>query len=256
MSHRDDLGGLGDLLHRRAELAREAVEAPALEHRQVVAHDARGQRIVGEAELAQLDQQALGQAARRHPGRIELLQTHQHALDHRGIGPHVGQERRLLERHGEVAVLVEAADQDRADFLVRVREIGEPELPHEVIGQEGALDEDVLERGSPVVVVARRVAPARSVHVVAVVLGELFPVDLPDARRLLDLGWRVAVRLPVLGAGLAVDRGHRVLGLLLDLLLEERILGELLVDEGVELRARDLQDLDRHAELRRHHELL
>ena len=126
-----------------------------------------------------------------------------------------------------------------------------------MIGKEGALDEDVLERGPPVVVVARRVAPARSVHVVAVVLGELLPVDLPDARGFLHLRLRLAVRLPVLGAGLAVDRRHRVLGLLLHLLLlEERILGELLVDEGLELGPGHLQDLDRLAELRRHHELL
>src|SRR5262249_38617056 len=79
-----------------------------------------------------------------------------------------------------------------------------------------------------------------------------------DARRLaLDRGLRL-LRLPFLGAVLAVDGGDLglALDLLVDLLLEHRVLGELLVDERLELGTRYLEDLDRLPQLRRHHQLL
>ncbi len=49
LEHGDHLRGFRDLLDRHGELARQAVEAPALEHRQVVADDTGGKRIFGEA---------------------------------------------------------------------------------------------------------------------------------------------------------------------------------------------------------------
>ena len=128
-----------------------------------------------------------------------------------------------------------------------------------MIGQQRPLDEHVLERRATVLVVARRAVPQRAMEVVAVVLGVFFPVDLADAGGLALLDLRLSVGLPLLGAVLAVDGGHlrRPFGLLVDLLLlEDRVLGELLVDERLELRPRDLEDLDRLPQLRRHHQLL
>jgi hypothetical protein len=73
-----------------------------------------------------------------------------------------------------------------------------------MVRQQRALDHDVLDRGpAVVVVVVRRAGTRRPVRVVAVVLGELFPVDLVDVRRLLDLGR--GLFLVLLGGLEAVD---------------------------------------------------
>ena len=127
-----------------------------------------------------------------------------------------------------------------------------------MIGQQRPLDEDVLQRGAPVVVVTARPVPGRAVDVVAVVLGVFLPVDLADVGGCLDLGLLGVRRLPLVGAVLAVDRRDlgRTLHLLVGVLLEHRILGELVVDQRLELGARHLQDLDRLTQLRRHDELL
>src|SRR5262249_53644113 len=80
--------------------------------------------------------------------------------------------------------------------------------------------------------------------------------DLVDGRGLRDVVLRCG-RRPLLRRRLAVDGGDLGLGLLVDLLLlEHRILRELLVDERFELRARDLEDLDGLTQLRRHDQLL
>jgi len=128
-----------------------------------------------------------------------------------------------------------------------------------VIGEERALDEHVLQRGAAIVVVAGAAVPGRAVDVVAVILGVFLPVNVADGGRRLGLGL-LAVGLPLLGAVLPVHGGHlgRTLGLIVEALafLEHRVLGQLVVDERLELRARDLEDFDGLPELRRHHQLL
>ena len=257
LEHRDHFGRLGDLLDRDAQLARQPVEAAALEHGQVVAHDARGERVVGHTQLAELDEQALGEAAGRHAGRVEVLEAAEHTLHDLDVGPGVGEEGDLLELERQEAVLVEASDDERAHLLLLVGEVGEAELPHQMIGEERPLDQHVLERGAPIVVVAAAAVPGRAMDVVAVVLGVLLPVDLADGGSRLDLGFLRLGRV-LLGPVLSVDRRHlgRSLELLVDVLLQHGVLGELLVDQRLQLGARDLQDLDGLPELRRHHQLL
>jgi hypothetical protein len=102
-----------------------------------------------------------------------------------------------------------------------------------------------------------RTGAGRAVRIVAVVLGELFPVDLVDVRRLLDLGGLLGLIL--LGGLETVDRRGFVLpvgDLVLEVLFEDGVLDHLLIDERLELGARHLQDLDRLTQLRRHDELL
>src|SRR5262249_3211092 len=114
-------------------------------------------------------------------------------------------------------------------------------------------------RGAGVVAPAAAArVPARAVDVVAVVLRVLLPVDLADVRGRLDLRLLGLRRLPLLCAVLPVD--GRDLGgpleLLVQVLLEDGILGELVINQGLELGPPPLQDLDRLAQLRRHDELL
>src|SRR5262249_57313235 len=113
---------------------RQLVEATALEERQMIADDARGKRIVAEPELAHLDAQALRQVAGRDTWGIEILDPPEHTLDRFGVGPDVGEKGNLLHRQREVAVRVEAADDEPAELLVGVRHVEEAELPEQVVG--------------------------------------------------------------------------------------------------------------------------
>src|SRR6266404_3015182 len=144
--------------------------------------------------------------------------------------------RRRWARSSSEAVLVEASDDERAHLLLLVGEVGEAELPHQMIGEERPLDQHVLERGAPIVVVAAAAVPGRAVDVVAVVFGVLLPVDLADGGSRLDLGFLRLGRV-LLGTVLSVDRRHlgRSLELLVDVLLQHGVLGELLVDQRLQL---------------------
>ena len=129
---------LGDLLERNAELAREPVEAPALEQRQVVAHDARRQRVVARPSWRSWISRHSARSRAATPGGSNSWMrrsTRSHGVD---VGPDVREERDLLERQREVAVGVEAADDERAELLLGVGHVGQPELPHEVVGQQRA----------------------------------------------------------------------------------------------------------------------
>src|SRR6185369_17208960 len=117
LEHGDHLRGFRDLLDRHGELARQPVEAPALEHRQMIADNSGGKRIFREAQLAQLYEEALGEVARGDAGRVELLDATEDAPHDVDVRPRVGEESDLLGLDGEISVLVEAPDDDRADLL-------------------------------------------------------------------------------------------------------------------------------------------
>ena len=86
------------------------------------------------------------------------------------------------------------------------------------------------------------------------------PVEVGEAVALRDLLRRLALFRGLGGAlrldlGVVADLGREVL-LDLDGLLEHRVLGQLLLDDVHELETRELEELDRLLQLRRHHQLL
>ena len=123
---------------------------------------------------ARADEQALAQVARPHPRRLERLDEGEHAQDvlDRGTGE-LGQ---LLDRGGQVAAVVERADDDLAERQVVVGQGQQVELVGQVLGQALAADRDLLEE------LGVRLA-LRDRGAVEVVLHEVRPVDL-----VLDLG--------------------------------------------------------------------
>ena len=221
----------------------------------MVADDPRRQRIAG-TELTKLDQQALAQIARTHAGRVELLDFGEHGLDGRRFDR--GELGQLFDARAEVAVVVGVADDQRGETFLLARKRRKAQLPLEMAEQILRLGEDVLERGPAVVVAGGIVRVARALKLVAVGLEILAPVDLLQVLGvLLDLR-RFSDRL-----GLAHHTVHRRLGgieleraLLRLAFLEHRVLLELVLDQRLELGARHLQDLDRLAQLGRHHQLL
>ena len=187
-------------------------------------------------------QQALLQVARRDADRVERLHVLERPLDvgdrplaHRGD---------LLHRRDEVAVVVEVADDRRADlaepFVVGLQR----ELPHQVVGERGRRRERVLDRRQlldlgrlrePVAVVE---VVAEEILVVGVVPGVAFL-----GGRLVGSGFSGALlfgRLQLLGRDL----------------FEQRVLHHLLVQQLGQLERRHRQQLDRLLERRRQDELL
>ena len=102
-----------EILDRHPEPARDLRHLVVLQQPQVLGDDLLGRRAL-EAEMADLQPEALLQIARGDADRIECLHVLQRALDvgdrplaHRGD---------LLDRRHEVAVVVEIADDGAADF--------------------------------------------------------------------------------------------------------------------------------------------
>ena len=131
---------LGDLLERDPELACASLSKRRLSSSgEVVAHDARRQRVVGAVRAG-----AAGSAgtpagrARATPGGSNSWMRRSTRSTRLGVRPDVGEEGDLLDRQREVAVGVEVADDERAELLVGVGQVGQPELPDQVIGQERA----------------------------------------------------------------------------------------------------------------------
>ncbi len=134
-----------------------------LEQPEVIGDDLLGRRAL-EAQVAKLQQQALLQIARGDAGRIEALDQAQRPLDlaHRPR-PHRGQ---LLERRHQIPVVVQVADDGRAD-LPHQRIVGlHRQLPHQVIGQRARRRERVLDRRQ-LLDFLRRARPIAVVQVVA-----------------------------------------------------------------------------------------
>ena len=115
---------------RHPELARDLGHLVVLQQPQVLGDDLLGRRAL-EAEVPDLEPQALLQVARGDADRIERLHVLQRALD---VGDRpVAHRRDLLDRRDEVAVVVEVAD-DRAADLLQLVVVGlQRELPEQVI---------------------------------------------------------------------------------------------------------------------------
>ena len=239
-------------------------------------------RVVAVA-LAQLDGEALGQIARPDAGGIEGLDLREHPLHPR--------ERRaqtlggLGEVVAEIAGLVERIDQRAADQPVGRIGAGDVELLGQMFGQRRLGGDIGLEIGR--LAVARAPACAAAVrpaapgvgrqagllaargrrggrgrrigvegvgHVSAEVGGQLRAVDSQIRTRPVRLFASLrAARL--LGLREPVDRGRgfrpvvAVVGA-----LQQGIAVELVLYEGGEFEMRELQQLDRLQQLRRHHQ--
>ncbi len=203
--------------------------------------DLLGRRAL-EAELPDLEPEALLQVARGHADRIERLHVLQRALDvgdrplaHRGD---------LLDGRDEIPVVVEVADDGAADLAKLVVARLKRELPQQVVRERSGRRERVLDRRK-LLHLGRR---PRAVAVVEVVAEEVLVV-------------RVVPGVGLLGGGLL---GFGLVGLLLlggleflgrDL-FEQRVLDHLLVQQVGELERRHRQQLDRLLQRRRQNELL
>ncbi len=129
----------------KAELARELRHLVVLEQAQVLGDDLLGRRA-RQAEMPNLQQEALLQVARGDANRVERLHELQRPFDSAdGPRPH---RRDLFDRRDEHPVVVEVADDRRfADFAQSRALVGlQGELPEQVIGQRRPRRERVLDR--------------------------------------------------------------------------------------------------------------
>ena len=246
----DQVGRRRHLLEAGAEQLRQLAEVALLEQVDVVADERAHERMV-DAQGVELEQQALAQVARADARRIEGLHLAERLL-HQRLG-HAGRAGHLVEAGAQVAVLVEVADQAARRPALVVAAGQELELPLEMVGQRRAPREGRLQRAAIVV----RAHPAAGLGIGVRVAA---PVELREPVALLGVPGRLAL---FGGLGRGGRRELHVLAdlggeLLLDLagLLEDRVLGELLLDDVDELEPRELQQLDRLLQLRRHHQLL
>ena len=113
----DHLDVLLDLFGLEAERLREIGNPVVLQQAQMIAHQ-RLDRRAGEAEVTNLQQQALLQVARADADRIERLDVLERLLDERRVP--VAERRDLVDRRDQVAVLVDVADDRRADLAQRL----------------------------------------------------------------------------------------------------------------------------------------
>ena len=142
---------------------------------EVIAGDFERQRAAGHvlAELAQLQFDALAHGARADAGRVTGLDVAEHGLDLGRSGRELGAERfvQFGDRVREVAVVVDAIDDDPGNGKLPLAEPAELELPQQVLVQGLA-------------------APVRQLHRAVV-------IAVPGSR----LGGRGTVALPVVGRG-------------------------------------------------------
>ena len=197
---------------------------------------------VGVGLAAELEEEALLGGAGGDARRVEQLDQLEPALHL--LGGRAAALGDLGELGPEVAVLVEVADDLRAD-PAQARVIGrEPQLLLEVVAQGGGGADDVLEgqvvvlllgdeRALLVVVEEHRRQVERQVVGLPLVAGDL-------GHRLRGRGGRLG--LPRSRRPLAVDRDF----------LEQRVLQELLLHDLLQLEGGELQELDGLLEERRH----
>ena len=155
-----------ELVDRDAQLARDLGHLMVLQQPQMLGDDLLRRRAL-EAQVPQLQQQAFLQVARGDAHRIEALHQAQRRLDLlRPARPH---RRQLVERRDQVAVVVEVADDRRADFPYQ-RVVGlHRELPHQVVGERRRRRQRVLDRRELLDLLRR----PRTVAVVEVVAEEV-----------------------------------------------------------------------------------
>ena len=225
----------------RPELARELRHLVVLQQPQVLGDDLLGRRAL-EAEVPQLQQQALLQVARGDADRVEPLHERERPLDVRDRP--AAHRRDLVHRRDQVAVVVEVADDGRADLAHHVVVALDRQLPQQVVRERRRRRERVLDRREFLDLLRR----ARPVAVVEVVAEEVLVVLVVPGVGLLLLG-----RLfRLLRHGGAVGR----LQLLGRHLLEHRVLDHLLLQQIAELERRHRQQLDGLLQRRRQDQLL
>src|SRR5882724_7481936 len=252
----DLLDRLHDAIERLLERARDLGVAAPLEVLEVLLDDLDGEGV-GLGVGCQLEEEAFAHAARGHAGRIESLHQPESALDFLDGGTHAQGD--LFHLRPEVAVVVEVADDGLADGH-RPRVVGRPaQLLIQVLVEGGARATQVLEgqllpllhgHGRPLVGLVEDGGGE--------VEGQLIRALAIDRGGLLrhgfgGRGFGGQLRHPGLGGGRRV--GIDVLRLLLHL-FQKRVVLQLFPHHLLELERRQLQQLDRLLQERRHHDPL
>ena len=150
----------GELLQANEIASGQQVEVRANDFQRQLLSGVRGQ---GE----QLQGQAFLSRARPDTGRVEILQIAQGDLQFFGLDAQVGCQGlgQLLERNGQVAVVVECIDQALDERTVLRRQIEQAQLPGEVLAQRSGCRLDVV---AVTVVVVERARGAAVAGVVCV----------------------------------------------------------------------------------------
>ena len=153
-----------ELLDGHAELLGELGNLVVLQQPEMLGDDLLGRRAF-EAEVPELQRQALLQIAGADADRIEALQQAQRALDFFDRPrPHA---RDLVHRGDQVAVVVEVADDRLADLAHQLVVVGlDGQLPAQMVGQRAARRERVLDRRQ-LAHFLRRLGPVAVVEVFA-----------------------------------------------------------------------------------------
>ena len=223
-----------------AQLARQLRHLVILQQPQVLGHDPLGRRPL-QAEVPDLQPEALLEVARGNADRVECLHHAQHPLHLVGCPP--AHRRDLVHRRHQVAVVVQVADDGRPDLPAHLVVRLDGELPEEVVGQRGRGGEGVLDRRELLDFLRR----PRPVPVVEIVAEEILVVLVVPGIGLLLLGWL----LGLLGHGGRL--GLHVLG---RNLLEQRVLDHLLRQQFAQFEGGHRQQLDRLLQRWRENELL
>ena len=144
---------------------------------------------------AQLHAQALGQAARADPHRVETLDPHQHHFDVGRRHDQFRRQRRLdvLERNLQVAFFADGLDQGFANQHVAIGQVAQVQLPAEVLVQVEWRSATFL-----AVFAFRSTAAARGTVLIPTEFGSVveriaFAEGFDFAR--LQIGWRLLGRI-------------------------------------------------------------
>jgi len=237
----DDLDVLLQILDGHPHLAGDFGDLMVLQQAQVFGDDlVRGRAL--EPEVPQLQQQALLQVASGDTNRVEALHQAQRTLDvRRRPRPHRGD---FLERRDQHPVVIEVADDRRADLACQ-RVVGlHRQLPHQVIRQRTRRRQRVLDRRQFLDFLRR----SRAVAVVKVVAEEILVILVVPGVGLVWLLLRLGLFLRL--------GGLRRLQFLGGHLLEQGVLHHLLIQEIGELQGRHRQQLDCLLQRRRENQLL
>ena len=114
----------------------------------MVVHDAQRENLrVVRGQCLELQDQAFLGAARPDPGRVEILQVAQSDLQFVGIDLEFGRQRfrQILQRLGQVAVVIQRLDQALHQGSVTRRQAHQAELPRQVLAQRRRRRLHVLE---------------------------------------------------------------------------------------------------------------
>ncbi len=240
----DKAGGLVDLFGTDLEGTRNLGELAGTEHREMVADDGCRQRVAF-AEPRQLQEQALAEVACRHPDGVEILYDVEQFLDLLDGIP--GRGRKFLRGGGEVPVVVDAPDEELADLRAVCVQPRQGQLGHQVLLEGFGLGEGVEEE------LPFRVVVARVARVGLRLLEVLTPLVVEpgqDLEFLLEVQFLVLVRGRVLAPRFDLD-----LHGLERLVFQRGVLFEFLLDKRTQLEKRDLEKLERLAQLGRQHHL-